>query len=90
VFNILKHLDNKTAVRFCRDLYGYKDKSYYGKYTYEREGLLSDVPHMKLTGSVIITDAKNARKVVNFLKKYNVPFFMRTIKLRKSDVKLME
>ena len=54
--------------RFFRDLYGWRDKSQYGKYEYKREGLLSNIPHIRLTRGVFIVAQEHGLKVKKFLK----------------------
>jgi len=54
--------------KFFRALYGWRDKSQFGKYEYEREGLLSNIPHIHLTRAVLIVSQENSKKIRNFLK----------------------
>ena len=54
--------------RFFRALYGWRDKSQYGKYEYNREGLLSNIPHVRFTRGVFIVAQENRLKVKRFLK----------------------
>lgn len=54
--------------RLFRQLYGWKDKSQFGKYEYEREGLLTDIPHVKLMRGVFIVRKQDKKKVTDFLK----------------------
>ncbi len=54
--------------RLFRQLYGWKDKSQFGKYEYDREGLLTDVPHVKLMRGVFIIRKQDKKKIGDFLK----------------------
>lgn len=54
--------------RFFRALYGWRDKSQFGKYEYEREGLLSNIPYVRLTRGVFVVAQENKLKVKRFLK----------------------
>lgn len=63
-----------TRTRFYRKLYGFKDVSHFGKYHYEREGLLTNIPYLKPTNSTIIVRIRDALLLRKFFKKYNVRF----------------
>ncbi len=54
--------------RLFRQLYGWKDKSQFGKYEYNRDGLLSNVPHVKLMRGVFIVRKRDKKKITGFLK----------------------
>ncbi len=54
--------------RFFRQLYGWRDKSQFGKYEYDREGLLTNIPHIKLMRGVIIVREQDKKKIIDFLK----------------------
>lgn len=56
---------------FHKEMYGYKDHSNKGKYTYQRKGLLDTVRHKKILDAVIITDKEGAETITKTLKKYN-------------------
>lgn len=60
----------KPAIRtkLFRQLYGWRDKSQFGKYEYEREGLLSNIAHVRLIRGVFIVAQENRLKVKRFLK----------------------
>ncbi|MCK5594022.1 MAG: hypothetical protein KAI18_02150 [Candidatus Aenigmarchaeota archaeon] len=78
--------NNHTNVnRFCREFYGYKDKSNKGKYVYERKGFLSEYPHIKVQRGLIIINMDDAGDVIDLLEKYNAEIFMREIILLHAD-----
>ena len=58
----------RTALK--RALSGYKDISNKGNYTYQREGALHEIPHLKPHNSVIITKTEYKNKILKILKKY--------------------
>lgn len=89
VFRILRHTNKKTSDRFCRSLYGYTDKSNMGKYTYHRHGLLDEIPHVKLIRGVIITQVKDAPKLIDLLKKHGAEYHIREVRLNQSDEKAL-
>ena len=84
-FRILEQTDPKTATRFCRTMYGYKDRSNKGKYEYHRPGFLDTIPHLKLIRGVIIVQEKNAKTLAKFLKKHGAEIHIRKIELTASD-----
>lgn len=53
-------------------LYGYRDHSNNGRYKYEREGLLSKIPSIKLNRGVFIIKQKDSNKIMPILKKNKV------------------
>jgi hypothetical protein len=54
--------------KFFRALYGWRDKSQFGKYEYMRDGLLTNIPYVHLTRGVFIVARENRLKVKRFLK----------------------
>ncbi|MBU5537112.1 MAG: hypothetical protein QW818_00580 [Candidatus Aenigmatarchaeota archaeon] len=79
-----KHLKEKT--KFYRRLYGYADSSCYGKYFYERQGLLSSIPHIRPTESVIILKTKYSSLLRDFLKKEKVKFSEHKVILTRGEM----
>ena len=51
-----------------RQLFGYTEYSNNSKYTYERKGILSDVPYLKLARAVVIIRNQDAPKVEKIIK----------------------
>lgn len=72
--------------RFCREFYGYTDKSNKGKYSYERPGFISKYPHIKIHRGLIIVYLEDAEEIISFLKKYDAEVFMREVILLHSDI----
>ena len=68
----LKNKKNVEKTHIVRSLFGYKDKSNNGKYSYKREGLLSKFDYKKLNKSVVVVDAKDAEKVRKILRKFGL------------------
>ncbi len=69
----------KNALEITRKIYGYTDSSNYGKYAYERKGILSDIPIDKISRCAFFVDGKHANEIVTKLhnlglqtKVYNV------------------
>ena len=61
-------LKQSQRAHLFRKLYGWHDQSQYGKYQYERKGLLSDIPHVKLMRGVFIIRKQDKLKIIKFLK----------------------
>lgn len=71
---------NKSkSVQISRVLNGYKDRSNHGKYTYERMGLLEEIPHRKLTKNVILLKEEDHKQLVQILEKYEAEYYAGTI-----------
>ncbi|MFC1455033.1 hypothetical protein ACFLQI_03015 [Candidatus Undinarchaeota archaeon] len=76
-------MSQAEVTAFHRRLYGYTDYSNHGKYQYERKGLLSDIPHLNPSRSVIIIPKKESEKVLGFLEEYGAKVFVIKVVLDK-------
>jgi len=65
-----KHLKPSEQSSLQRELYGFKDISNKGKYVYRRKGLLNESNHKKIFFTGILINDKNARDVIQLLKKH--------------------
>lgn len=56
--------------KFYRGLYGWKQiiQRSYGRYEYQKEGLLDEIPHIKVDQSVIIIPSRDLIKMINYFK----------------------
>lgn len=68
----------RTALH--KKLYGYVDFSNSCKYKYEREGLIQKLNCKKIMDSIILTEPKNAKQLVDLLKKHKASIYMFNIK----------
>jgi len=75
--------------QFNRKFLGYKDKSQFGKYTYYRGGLITEIPHVHVSNSLFIILEDDLKQVKNFCDDYNVDLFIRKVVLTKSDIKAL-
>lgn len=82
----------KDIKRFCNRLYGYKDHSQKGKYLYQRKGLLDEIPHILINPirSVVVIKKKDAERLLNFLKEFDVEIYIKDVKLEKADIDKFE
>jgi len=88
-FRVYKNTDAKTTNRFCQKFYGQDATSHGGKYRHHKHGLMEDIPHVKLIRGVIIVAEKDARKVINFLRKFNAEIHSRKVILKAADKKAL-
>ena len=75
--------------KFCRKFLGWKDKSQHSKYIYKRKGFIDDIPHVKVKRGIFIFRKDDVKKVLSFLKEYEVTVFTRDVILEKPDVKVL-
>jgi hypothetical protein len=68
----LRNKNNIEKTHIVRSLFGYEDKSNKGKYTYQREGLLSKFKYEKWNKSIIVVDTEDKEKVRKILKKFGL------------------
>ena len=87
LYRIKAKTTKSNTEKFCREFYGYTDKSNYGKYTYYRKGLLDVVPHIKLIRGAIIVQKNDQKKVITFLRQFNAEIHKRDMILTEKDKK---
>lgn len=75
----------KLKTKIHRELYGYTDYSQFGKYKYQRSGILTNIRHLNPTQSCIIVEEHNAQKIREFFNKYKVKFDERKVLLTDSE-----
>lgn len=85
-FSVANKNTHAQINRFCREFYGYEDKSNKGKYTYKRPGFLHKFPHIKVQRGLIIIHMNDTEEIINYLNKYSAKIFMREIILVHSDL----
>ena len=64
----LSKVNQIGKVMVKRQLFGYTEYSNNAKYTYKRNGVLSEIPHIKLARAVIIVKSKDAFIVEKVIK----------------------
>ena len=72
---ILYDLNDKTQSqknKIIRTLFGYQDKSCHGKYQYQRQGLLSNIPFNRKTKTALIIPTSEKKKVIKILNKLTI------------------
>jgi hypothetical protein len=68
MFSVNAKLKPTQKVKLFRQLYGWKDKSQYGKYEYKRDGLLNGIPHIRLSRAAIIVLSKHKSIITRYLR----------------------
>ncbi len=86
VFKVLTKTNKLVMNKFCRQFYGYLDRSHNYRYQYKRKGFIENIPHIKLLRGVIIVKKEDANEIILFLKSYNAEIFEREIILLSEDL----
>ena len=55
-----------------RELYGYKDHSNKGVYSYDRKGILDKIKYTKISNSVIMLETKDLKPIEKILDKHKI------------------
>ena len=84
----LGNVDHQTRSRFKREFFGYADKSNNNQYKYQREGLLTNIPHSKPIRSAVIVEANDMSKIIKFLKKFKAEIKAYWIIVGKTELKI--
>ena len=89
VFKLARTNDRTAMNRFCRQFYGYLDRSHNYRYRYQRKGFLGDFPHLRLQRGVIIVRKEDSKEIISFLRSYDAEIITREIILLKADMKAL-
>ena len=83
----LKKTTPKDKAKFFREFHGYTDKSNRGRYTYQRKGLIQEIPHLKPGKQTIIIPTKHTQKILKKLKKQAEAITITPITIAKKHLK---
>lgn len=86
-FRVQANITQAKLNKFCREFYGYLDRSNKGKYAYKRKGFLDKFLHINPIRSLLIVRDEDCQKIVSFLEDYNAEIFVRSIILEAEDMK---
>lgn len=86
VFRVLTKTNKLVMNKFCRQFYGYFDRSHNYRYQYQRKGFIENFPHIKILRGVIVVKIEDANEIVSFLESYNAEIFAREIILVPEDL----
>ena len=84
----LGNAGHQARSRFKREFFGYADKSNNNQYIYQRNGLLSEIPHIKPVRSTVIVNQKDEAKIIRFLKKFKAKIKAYWIVIDKNELKI--
>ena len=77
--------------KFFRELYGWKQMvpKEEKKYFYRRNGIMDEIPHIKIADSVFIIALRNMQKMMRFFEEWNdkVDYDMMEVMLRRNRLK---
>lgn len=80
-----KHLTKEEKTDFSREIFGYQDKSNKGKYTYKREGSLTNYIFDKVGKSAFLIETKHEKKIIKEMYKYMIPLTLIKLILKKKS-----
>ncbi len=84
---LLKNSETKEKSRIQRFLYGYKDHSNRGSYSYQRKGFLSDKLYKKIDQRVILIQEKEKKKVISILEENHAKVEIIPVEIKKKFFK---
>jgi len=80
----LKKLEQYHKVLVNRALFGFTDNSNKGSYLYKRGGILSNIPHIRITRGVIVVRNVDGNRVISVLNSHKVKPKVFDITIKKS------
>ena len=89
-FRVLAQNDKSTMNRFCRQFYGYLDRSNNYRYRYHRNGFLDNFNYIKPLRGVIVVKKEDGDEIISFLESYNAEIYARDIILLEEDIKKLK
>lgn len=84
-FKVFDGGGKKAANRFCREFYGYTDRSNRGRYSYKRPGFIDKFMHIKILRGLIIVRTRDVDEIMAFLTSHGAEVFMREVVLLHQD-----
>jgi hypothetical protein len=85
IYYRLNDMSQREKTNFCRKFLGFKDKSTFGKYTYQRDGFISHIPNIRISSSLFIIQKKHYKEIDEFFKTHKVNLLVREIILEETD-----
>ena len=87
IIHDLSELDHYQKVLFNHAIYGYTDNSNNASYQYKREGVLSQIPHLRLLKGALVIKKEDINKIKPILKKYDVKYQVYEILIKQSKLR---
>lgn len=86
---------NSERNKFFRELYGWKqtipkENKKYEKYEYHREGVLDEMPHMKVDQSSFIVPEDNFERITDFFEEWHKKVIWKTFKVLLDDKEIRD
>ncbi|KXB01988.1 hypothetical protein AKJ45_03785 [candidate division MSBL1 archaeon SCGC-AAA261F19] len=86
---VYKQSNRSKSVQLSRALQGYKDRSNYGKYSYDRRGLLEKIPYLKLMNGVFILREKDSDRLIELLERYEAEYYAGPVTKSSKEVEII-
>jgi hypothetical protein len=67
-FRLRGKLPPAARTKFYREFYGYDDRSQYGRYRYQRPGLLDELGYVAIARGVVVVSRSALLRVMAYLK----------------------
>lgn len=87
IIHDLSELSQYQKVCFNRVIYGYIDNSNHNSYHYKREGILSQIPSLRLLKGALVIKKEDSGKIESIFKKYKVKYEVYEITIPESRLK---
>lgn len=84
----LGNVSHKIRSKFKREFFGYLDKSQFGRHIYQRDGLLSTIPHSRPIKSMVIVKNEHEAEVVDLLEKFNAKIKVYSVIVDDAELKI--
>ena len=85
-YRLKKGVPNRVYTRFLKKFFGQETSSHGGKYKYHRQGLLDDIPYVKLIRGVIIVRKKDVELIIDFFHNFDIEYHIRKVELTVDDL----
>lgn len=83
----LSKLDHYHKVLLNREIFGFKDNSNHGAYSYQRKGILEGTLHKRLVKGAMIVKMPDAKKIIITLKEHKAKVYSYNISVNSSILK---
>jgi len=75
----------KNALEITRQIYGYKDHSNHGRYTYKRKGILTNIPYQKISRTTFWINPKYKQEIIQQFQKLKLKIKVFDITIKNND-----
>ena len=83
----MSKLDQYHKVLLNRVMFGFIDNSNNGAYSYQRKGILEEIPHKRLMNGALIAKMPDAKKILTILKIHKAKIYSYDISVNSSMLK---